>query len=55
MVLLTIAATTKPATLGDAIAAFARQQVGKQVGGGECTDLVIAAMRSAGVRRARAR
>jgi hypothetical protein len=46
MLVLLIAATTKPATLGDSIASYAKAQIGKQVGGGECTDLVEAAMRS---------
>lgn len=40
--------TTKPASLGDAIATYARSQRGRQVGDGECTRLLEEALRVAG-------
>jgi hypothetical protein len=42
------AATTKPAGVGGAVATFARNHRGQQVGDGECARLVEEALRAAG-------
>ena len=50
-VVLAGAAGEGPSPLNRAVAAFARAQLGKAVGNGECTTLAVEALRSAGARR----
>ena len=48
LLMLVAGAETRPSGPGDAVVAFAREHRGKQVGNGECSTLVEAALQSAG-------